>query len=220
VLESLDMTTKDWITVIAVILGPILAVQAQKFLESIREKRNRRLSLFKTLMSTRAERLSREHVQALNMIDIEFYGRRLFGTRYQTSKEKKVTNAWKNYNDHLNQKNSYDTVESWVRDGDTLFTRIMYEMSIALGYDYDEVQLKRDSYRPEAHVNIENAQLDVLTGLASVLKHERSIPMAVTYFPNMQPPPEQGDENATGAGVGEAPAHHAQENGVDPQQNK
>lgn len=210
-LESLEMTGKDWVTVLAVILGPVLAVQAQKFLESVREKRNRRLALFKTLMSTRAERLSREHVQALNMIDIEFYGRRMFGTRYQTSKEKKVTNAWKNYNDHLNQKNSYDSVESWIRDGDTLFTRILYEMSIALGYDYDEVQLKRDSYRPEAHVNIENAQLDVLTGLASVLRNERSIPMAVTYFPNMQPPQEESDESATGAVPGENPAEAEQQ---------
>ena len=91
--ESLNMQTKDWITVIAVIAGPILAVQAQKFVESFREKKQRRSAIFKTLMSTRAERLHREHVQALNMIDIEFYGRRLFGTRYQTSKEKSVTNA-------------------------------------------------------------------------------------------------------------------------------
>lgn len=209
-LVSLDMMTKDWITIIAIIVGPILAVQAQKFVESIREKRNRRLTLFKTLMSTRAERLSRDHVQALNMIDIEFYGRRLFGTRYQTSKEKKVTNAWKNYNDHLNQKKSYDTVESWIRGGDTLFTRILYEMSIALGYDYDEVQLKRDSYRPEAHVNIENAQLDVLTGLASVLKQERSIPMAVTYFPNMQSTSGQDGTILAGAEEDEVVDRHDQ----------
>ena len=141
-LESIGMTTRDWITVGAVILGPILAVQAQKFLEAIREKRNRRLGLFKTFMSTRAERLSREHVQALNMIDIEFYGRRILGTRFQRAKEKRVTNAWKNYNDHLNQRNSYETVETWLRDGDTRFTKLLYEMSIALGYDYDEVQLK------------------------------------------------------------------------------
>jgi hypothetical protein len=211
VLESLEMTGKDWVTILAVVLGPILAVQAQKFLESVREKRNRRLMLFKTLMSTRAERLSRDHVQALNMIDIEFYGRRIFGTRYQTSKEKKVTNSWKNYNDHLNQKGRYESVESWSRDCDILFTKILYEMSIALGYDYDEVQLKRDSYRPEGHVNIENAQLDVLTGLVSVLRNERSIPMAVTYFPNMQPPLGEGKEGITGVVCAGPPAEIKQQ---------
>lgn len=132
------------------------------------------------------------------MIDIEFYGRRIFGTRFQLNQEKRVTNAWKNYNDHLNQRDKYDSIESWIRDGDTLFTKVLYEMSKSLGYDYDEVQLKRDSYRPEAHVNIENAQLDVLEGLAKVLRHERSIPMAVTYFPNIQTPEEPQEQEGSG----------------------
>ncbi|MFC6670154.1 DUF6680 family protein [Marinobacterium aestuariivivens] len=199
--ESLDMATKDWVTVGAVLLGPVLAVQAQKFLEALRERRSRRLTIFKTLMSTRAERLSKEHVQSLNMIDIEFYGRRILGTRYQMPTEKNVTNAWKNYNDHLNRRSEYDSVDSWVRDGDTLCTKVLYQMSVALGYDFDEVQLKRDCYRPEAHVNIENAQLDVLTGFASVLKNERSFPMAVTYFPGMEGTSEQSVAEGEGTGA-------------------
>lgn len=182
-IENLNMTTNEWVTVAAVILGPILAVQAQKTIEFIKDKRNRRQTLFKTLMSTRGERLSRGHVQALNMIDIEFYGRRLFGTRFQLRSEKAITNAWKNYNDNLNSKESYGSLELWLKDGDTLFIKLLYEMSKSLGYDYDEVQLKRDAYRPMAHANVENAQLDVLAGLASVLKNERSIPMKITNLP-------------------------------------
>lgn len=184
--ETLNMDAKEWITIIAVVAGPILAVQAQKWTEALREKKNRRLVIFKALMSTRAERLSREHVQALNMIDIEFYGRRVFGRRYQRPKEKAVTNAWKNYNDHLNHKSAYSSEEIWLKEADTLFTALLYQISIALGYDYDEVQLKRDCYRPEAHANIEKAQLEVLSGLADVLKWERPFPMAVTQLPVSQ----------------------------------
>jgi hypothetical protein len=202
--DSLSMNGKDWITVAAVIAGPILAVQAQKYIEVFRDKKQRRLTIFKALMSTRAERLHREHVRALNMIDIEFYGRRVFRTRYQTSREKAVTNAWKNYNDHLNNKASYNSDELWAKDGETLFTNLLYQMSIALGYDYDEVQLKRDCYRPEAHANIEKAQLDVLSGLADVLKWKRSFPMAVTHFPGAQSPNAEqikaGEPSATGSG--------------------
>lgn len=194
-LENLNMEAKDWITVCAVILGPIFAVQAQKIIESIREKKSRRLSLFKKLMSTRGERLNREHVQALNMIDIEFYGRRLLGSRFQNKREKAVTNAWKNYNDNLSSKSNYESLEMWFKDGDSLFIKLLYEMSQSLGYDYDEVQLKRDCYRPEAHANVENAQLNVLEGLAKVLNQERSLPMAVTYFPGMEQPPEQDSEH-------------------------
>ena len=57
-------------------------------LENLRVKRKRREGLFRTLMGTRAERGNRNHVNALNMIDIEFYGRTYFGTRWATPLEK------------------------------------------------------------------------------------------------------------------------------------
>ena len=189
--ESLNMQTRDWITVVAVIAGPILAVQAQQFIESLREKKKRRSEIFKKLMSTRAERVNREHVQALNMIDIEFYGRKLFGVRYQTNKEKSVTNAWKNYNDKLNDLKSYTSQELWQKEIDSLFTILLYKMSIALGYEYDEVQLKRDCYRPQVHVDIENKQLNVITGLADLLDSRRSLPVNITECSTMQ---NKGDQ--------------------------
>ncbi|WP_362807706.1 DUF6680 family protein [Aeromonas allosaccharophila] len=52
-IENFEMPLKDIIMTVAVILGPILAVQAQKYIERIQDKRNRRMALFKTLMSTR-----------------------------------------------------------------------------------------------------------------------------------------------------------------------
>jgi len=47
------MKTSDWITVLAIVCGPILAVQAQKWIEALREDKNRRLNTFKGLMATR-----------------------------------------------------------------------------------------------------------------------------------------------------------------------
>ena len=183
----LGLEIKDWVTVAAIVIGPILAVQAQKMVERIKDKWERKLNIFKSLMSTRAERVSREHVQALNMIDIEFYGNKRFGTRRQSQKEKAVTNAWKNYNDHLNDLKSYDSQDAWIKHGGELFIKLLYEMSQALGYDFDEVQLKRDAYKPEAHVNLENAQLAVLNGWAKILNGEKSLPMEIKTPTNAQP---------------------------------
>lgn len=183
--DILGIPFKDFLTIVAIILGPILAVQAQSIVQSLTEKEARRITLFKTLMSTRAQRLSRDHVQALNMIDIEFYGRRVFGVRIQSKDEKAVTNQWKTYNDHLNDRTSYPTYEAWARDGNDKFTKLLYEMSRALDYDYDEVQLKRDCYRPEAHVNLEIAQIEVLDGMAKVLKGEMALPTQITNLPNL-----------------------------------
>lgn len=52
----------------AIVLGLILAVQAQKWIERATEERKERMLIFRTLMRTRANVLSREHVAALNMI--------------------------------------------------------------------------------------------------------------------------------------------------------
>lgn len=41
------------ITIVAIIIGPILAVQAETYLSRRREERERRLQVFRTLMLTR-----------------------------------------------------------------------------------------------------------------------------------------------------------------------
>src|SRR5689334_2498204 len=111
------MMPRDWITVAAIVIGPILAVQAQRLLEALRDRKNRRSWVFHTLMATRAARVSHQHVQALNMIDIEFYGRRVLGTQFQTPREKGVTNAWRIYSDHLNNRVPDDQVMRWWDEG-------------------------------------------------------------------------------------------------------
>jgi len=42
----------------------VLAVQAQKWVEGFREKKARRLTIFRTLMATRAMVLNPNHVEA------------------------------------------------------------------------------------------------------------------------------------------------------------
>ena len=171
------MELRDGITISAVIIGPILAVQAQKILEASRTKKQRRLNLFHTLMSTRASRVSNAHVSALNMIDIEFYGRHFFGVKFQTPAEKSVTNSWKNYNDQLNSKYLPEQFPTWVERGDQLFTTLLYNMSCALGYNFDEVQLKRDCYSPVAHGNLEQDQHQLRKALLEVLAGTRALPI-------------------------------------------
>jgi hypothetical protein len=62
----------EWITVAAIVLGPILALLSQRLLDRVREKKDRRVRLFFTLMSTRATPLAPDHINALNSIDVVF----------------------------------------------------------------------------------------------------------------------------------------------------
>lgn len=179
------MEYKDIIMTAAVIIGPILAVQIQKVLEQFREKKKNRLYIFRTLMSTRSQRLHRDHVQALNMIDIEFYGRKipLIKTRYQTEKEQAVTHAWKSYNNHLNKANEYPDINIWISKSDDLFTDLLYAIAQAMNYDFDKVQLQRDCYRPIAHGDLETTQANILKGLEDIFSGKTSLPMTITNIP-------------------------------------
>ena len=178
----LGLEVKDWVTCVAVLVGPIIAIQVQKVVEKLKDKQERRQRIFKTLMATRAERVSREHVQALNMIYIEFYGSKFFRLKWQSENEKSVTDAWKIYNAHLNDE-TYKSIDAWFKKGDELFTELLYNMSQSMGYDFDKVQLQSDTYKPTAHVDLENAQLAVLNGWAKILNNEQALKMEVTNFP-------------------------------------
>jgi len=164
----------DWSAVaivIATVMGPILAVQAQKYLERHRDQKRARDTIFRVLMATRATRLSGEHVQALNGIELAFYG--------GGKKEKKVLEAWTAYHDHLNTKFAKEAAAEWgIRQAD-LFIDLLHVMAVSLGYDFDKTHIKNSWYAPEAHGTIEQ-ELNVIRGaLAEILTGRRSIPVTV-----------------------------------------
>src|SRR6478609_140116 len=131
----------DWVMVFATLLGPILAVQAQKAVEKYRERRMRKERVFERLMATRAARLSPEHVQALNMIDLVFYG----GAK-RSKKEQAVLGAWKEYLDLLSEDFARMTEVQqqahWSK-ADDLFVNLLEKMASDLGLAFDRVQLKK-----------------------------------------------------------------------------
>jgi len=169
------MSLTDGIIVIATLIAPLLAIQAQKWLESFREDHERKLRVFKILMATRAAAVSPEHVQALNMIDLEF-----LGEKYKT-----VRNEWKTYLDHLGSypKEDEQLQAMWGDRRMDMLTRLLIEMGKSLGYDFDEVHVKKGIYAPEAHSQIENEQMLLRRGLLRLLYGDVPLKMNVTNFP-------------------------------------
>jgi len=163
------MKLSDWVMVVAILLAPLIAVQVSIFIEKQREKRKRKINVFTALMATRAAGLSPKHVEALNLIDIEFY------------KDKLVTDSWKAYIDHLNDKSL--TREIWLNKTTDMFTDLLFNMGVTLGYNFDKTHIKRSSYSPQAHGDYENDHMIIRKALVEVLSGKKSIPMEVTQFP-------------------------------------
>ena len=167
------MTISDWVMILAVFSGPIVAVQLTKFLDTKKEKRQRKLDIFKTLMSTRSYSTSWDHVMTLNRIDLEF--------ETSNQKEKAVIEAWKQYLDLLGDKSI--PVDQWLAKRVELLVELLHKMALVLDYDFDKTHIKNSSYSPEAHGNIDNQQAQIREGIIDILAGTRVLPMNITNWP-------------------------------------
>lgn len=169
------MTISDGLMILAVLLAPLIAVQVQKWLEHHREIREKRLGIFKTLMATRASTISPSHVQALNMIDLEF----------DDKKYKDVKLAWKTYLDHLGSfpKDDENAQPVWSSKMVDLLAKLLQVMGKSLGYDFDEVHLKKGIYSPEAHARVEDENTLLRRGLLRLIYGDGTLKMDVKSFP-------------------------------------
>lgn len=173
------MTISDLFIVLATLLSPLIAVQVQKLIELATEQRSAKKQIFQSLMATRATRLAPEHVQALNMIDLEFGASNWRGHR---AKDKHVVDRWRIYADHLGSlesKPSEARLEAWIEKNDELFTDLLEALAHALGYKFDRVQLRRGIYRPQAHNTIEMRQENIGRALEDVLMGRTPLKMTV-----------------------------------------
>lgn len=177
------MEMNDVLIICATISGPILAVQAQKFIEIFRERRQRKLWVFHTLMATRAARLSTDHVQALNMIDLTFYGYKFFGIHRRTSIEQTVVNCWREYLDHLETRFENDQLTNWTARGDELFVNLLHAIAKDVGFSFDRVQLKKHIYSPVAHEQLQSDQNQLRQLAINVLSGSTPLSMSVTSLP-------------------------------------
>ena len=185
-MDLTKVTSAEWAIVFATLIGPILAVQAQKFLEGRREYRAAKLWVFRSLMTTRMQRLSIDHVRALNMIDICFYGQRVAVWHWQTEAEKKVATAWKIYLDNLTT-----DVKDWSEPRQQIhysnrsnqFNSLLSAIGAAVDYYFDEVHIEKAGYIPVAHDDNETKQRQLLESAVAVLQGKQSLKMDVASFP-------------------------------------
>ena len=165
------------ITIIAMFQAPKVALRVQKEIEDYNEQKRRKLGIFKTLLATRADITSLEHVQALNMIDIEYY------------EEKNITQLWNIYRDHLNfypHNPDKGKQEHWEEKRVDYLTDLLHGMSQFFGYELDKVILKKGAYSPMAHGILNTEQSLIRKGMVELLTGE--IPIKIQLVGNQTPP--------------------------------
>ena len=189
------------ILVIAIIAGPILAVQAQKIIELIKQRRDEKRRLFMTLMATRGNPLLPEHVQALNMIDIIFSVKnKILGGK----KDKAVIDTYAEFRDHLyhfprepvakegtdiseEDRTSYNSqMQTWTSKRSELLIELLDKMADSLGYHFDKVLLKRGSYTPRHYEDLQIYQYINMKGLSDLFIGNKSLPINIVGTPPIE----------------------------------
>ncbi len=194
----LGVSLESWLTMLAIIAGPISALLIQKKLERYREKKERKLTVFRNLMASRASRLSPLYVQSLNAIEVEFYN------------EKEVIQAWRQFITHVTTPYPIDGTEAQQRDWNDRVTdylnNILFEMARVLKYSFDPMTLKRNAYYPSGwgEVEVENvllrkASLEVFTGNRPLkMEIEKPITIQQESLPQVEPPQETAPDQVRG----------------------
>lgn len=172
------LETYEWLTLTAIVLGPILAVVVSQFRDNRRNDSDRRMKVFRDLLQTRGMRLDPLHVGALNLVDLEFY------------KFADVRSCYANYIGHLNSPMPpVDEQGRYFSQRSDIFLNLLASMAKSLRYDFDKRELERNSYVPIAWDDQQELQRQNNVLLNQLLSGQRNLPIS-TFVPTSSPFPE------------------------------
>ena len=160
-------------TVVAIVAGPILALYVQRKLDRERASMDRKLAVFRTLVAHRATRLSPAFVEALNVIEVEFYS--------SDGSNKRVVEAWHEYCENLYSPdfNNEATVGQAASRATDLLHNLIAAMGEYLGYHFDKGVLKRMGYYPRGWGETEQEQVALRKAAVEVFSGQKPIRMTI-----------------------------------------
>lgn len=153
------------LTVIAIIAGPFGALLVSRYLDNLRADKARRMDIFRTLMRTRSQPISWEHVQALNLVELEF--------RNYTN----VIDAWKKYLDNLSKPiPPIAEQKKFQQLREKLLTLLIEEIAKTLNVKVQQLEILEGNYVPQGWEDREwedivfrRALIQVLQGKSAIL---------------------------------------------------
>lgn len=185
------------VTIVALILGPVVAVWVARGMDDRRAKNERRMDIFRKLMSTRSNTLSFDHVSALNLVEIEFQDNPKvvdkwkvyfddLGTVYPKREEEKIFEGLSDAEITRRQGN-YD--KRVIESRSKLLTELLHEMAQVLGYEKIKVlEILEGSYFPQGWGRIEIQQELMRQYFVDLSLGKRALPVLVRY----EEPPTNG----------------------------
>jgi hypothetical protein len=148
------------LTVAAIFAAPITVLWVQGKRDEKKALRLRREQIFKALWVNRRRQFYVARVDALNMIDIEFFG------------EQKVIDAWQDLFAHYVQEHPGLNDEQIFREREEKFATLLFEISQVLGYKFGRTGIRDNIYRPILHGEFDNIEVETRRMVHELLKSD------------------------------------------------
>tara|TARA_B110001454_G_C12719084_1_gene433921 strand:+ start:554 stop:1090 length:537 start_codon:yes stop_codon:yes gene_type:complete len=175
------MKTSELINLLAILLGPILAVAVQLISEGRRKTHEQQTQTMRMLLSTRHMPSDPVYSTAINMIPIDF------------NKSKRVMQAHKAYIECITYQPSSENVETHNQQIISKQTKLIFEMARHLKYDLPETDIQTSAYAAGGFIARDNLMLDAWRSwprIAEALENNNKIYLATLGDS------EQNEENA------------------------
>ena len=151
------MTNTETLTLVAILVGPVVAVVLTRYLDDRRDRRRGRMEVFKTLMRTRRTPVFVEHVGALNLIEIEFANdgkviaawRALFthfGTEHPRRQEEQLLPALAKEQSTSRDQRFFDRL---AKERQSLLAKLLHAMASAMNFKIEQLEIFEGGYCPQ-----------------------------------------------------------------------
>jgi hypothetical protein len=148
------------ITVVAIIAAPISALWIQRKGDDERALKQRREQIFKTLWVNRRRHFYVARVDALNMIDVEFYG------------ETKILDSWADLYAHYCVDTKGQSDVQILKEREEKYAALLFEISQVLGYGFGKTHIRDNIYRPALHNEYDENELETKRRILELLKSD------------------------------------------------
>lgn len=165
------------ITAIAVYFGPIRAVQVARQDEATAAANRNKAEIYASLMKTRQFQLDREHVLALNLVQVYFHD------------EPAVLAAYKAYIRLLAREYTPNVADASVlRERADAFIDLVYEIARVLGRQHDRKELMDLAYSPQGWSDDEIAARGLRKLMVELLENRRALTVQPATHPVIAAP--------------------------------
>ena len=145
---TLGLKLYELVTIVAIVVGPIMAVALQLLAEARRQKREQQTQTMRMLASTRHMPSDPAYSTAINMIPIDF------------NRNQKVMAAWSTYIETIKFQPTEENVANHEKKIVTKQTKLIFEIMNSLGYNLPETDIETTPYAAGGFIARDNLMLD------------------------------------------------------------